>query len=398
MNYEEQLNYYIEYNNSNTIPHIPLVKTPTSNTLSKLGQQISLTKHVYALMGGQEGSGKTAFVDNTFILSPLYNMYMYEKPFKVKYIYRSMERSSHLKLAKWLCWLIYIDTGLVYDVPTVLSYPNAEKQLSREDLDLFKKYNTFLNILIGGTVDLKDGAENPTGVNKYLTNFARSNGVEYYSTMSNLYKNGKVIAKFNKDKDPLRITINGQSREVEIMSKFYIPNDEDLLVVHVTDHIGKIQKEQGFNDKQVLDKHSEYMGLARDTYGFCIIDITQLNRGIQDTIRGVKQELDIRSADFKGTSNVAENADLQLGLIEPQKHNKDTYDNYNVLRLDNKFRSLKVIKNSFGSANIRFGNLFYGEMGYYQDLPLGEKMTDTTYDKIINRELSSLKHSKLIDK
>jgi hypothetical protein len=61
------------------------------------------------------------------------------------------------------------------------------------------------------------------------------------------------------------------------------------------------------NDKQILDFHSENMGTARDLFGMVPIDISQLNRGVEDTFRNVKTEIDVMPMDFKGSADMYEN-------------------------------------------------------------------------------------------
>src|SRR5690606_1037152 len=105
---------------------------------------------------------------------------------------------------------------------------------------------------------------------------------------------------------------HGNPIKKQIINK-YVPNNPNKVVLHVTDHIGKIKSERGFNDKQILDKHSEYMGICRDILGLVPIDISQLNRNVEDTYRNVKTEIDVMPQDFKGSADIYENADIVIG-------------------------------------------------------------------------------------
>ena len=49
------------------------------------------------------------------------------------------------------------------------------------------------------------------------------------------------------------------------------------------------------------------------------------------------------------------------------------------------FRSLRVIKNSYGSDDIRIGLGFLGQVGMFRELPRLKDMTEATYQNVINK-------------
>jgi hypothetical protein len=126
------------------------------------------------------------------------------------------------------------------------------------------------------------------------------------------------------------------------------------------------------------------MGTLRDFWGFAIIDISQLNREIEDTFRAAKTDLDIQPKDFKGTSDLYENADVVIGLMNPYKLNVFDYAGYDIVKFVNdrnynRFRGLKVIKNSYGIDDFRIGYQFFGENGLMIELP---KSSEINYTKL----------------
>lgn len=315
----------------------------------KLGSRISVAKSMYFLFGGMPGSGKTAIVDSIFVLD-IYDWWQKNKD-KVKvrphWIYRSMERARYLKVAKWTCYKLYQDHGLLIDVPTLLNWPNKLFDLSAEQLVLIRSYDSYFAELFQH-VEIIDGAMNPTGIWKYAYEYA--------------LKNGELVL------DP-----NGHT-------KTYVPNDPNLITFHITDHVGKIQTETPhggsgvLNDKQILDKHSEYMGILRDKFFMVPVDICQLNREIEDTMRGLKTELDVQPKDFKGSGDMYENADVVIGLLNPYKLKVMYHMEYDIKRFVdkkgyNRFRSLKCLKNSWGIDDFAIGYRFLGENGGMEELP-----------------------------
>ena len=53
---------------------------------------------------------------------------------------------------------------------------------------------------------------------------------------------------------------------------------------------------------------------------------------------------------------------------------------------ENRFRGLKVIKNSDGIDDFRIGYMFVGENGYMQELPLSNTLSEGDYEKIRNAQ------------
>jgi hypothetical protein len=50
----------------------------------------------------------------------------------------------------------------------------------------------------------------------------------------------------------------------------------------------------------------------------------------------------------------------------------------------NRFRSVTVLKNSYGVDDIRVGFQFVGEVGAFRELPRAKDMTDDDYNKAAN--------------
>lgn len=317
----------------------------------KLGSKIAITKSMYILFGGMPGSGKTAIVDSVLVLD-LYDWWRENQEntiVKPHWIYRSMERSRVYKLAKWTCYKLYKDHGILIDVPTLFKWPNKLFDLTEELVQLIESYNSYFTEM-EKHVTIIDGACHPTGIFSYARDFA--------------LKRGKVI------------------KTGEYNSKFVADNPNELWF-HITDHIGKIRTEKPegmsvpLSDKGILDKHADYMGQLRDYYGFNVVDVSQLNRGIEDTMRNLKTEIDIQPSDFKGSSDMYENADVVIGLLNPYKLKDFDHMEYDIKAFVdskgyNRFRSLKVIKNSWGIDDFRIGYQFLGENGVMNELPRAE--------------------------
>lgn len=306
----------------------------------KLNKYISVTNGMYALLGGVPGTGKTAILDDIFVLS-IYDWWKNTKEetgIELRWVYRSMERRVSHKVAKWVCYKIYRDHGLKFDVPTILQWGNRKFDLNSSHRKLIDSYTGYFEEMLE-FVKIVDGVYTP----KEVFNLAEQTALS----------RGKLVS-------------------VDAVNKVYKPNNSRELLFHCTDHVGKL-KDNGNGDKATIDEHSMNMSILRDKYGYFVVDVSQLNRGIFDTSR----EVDINPSDFKGSSDLYENCDLAIGALNPYKHTKSgegEYLGYDINAFvneegNNRFRSIKLIKNSFGIDEVVFPLNFIGECGAVTELP-----------------------------
>lgn len=306
-----------------------------------------IQKSLYTIVGGNSGTGKTSFVDLAYVLNP-YKWLVENQDktnIKIKWIYNSMERNTKYKLAKWVCLKIFQDEGIILDVPTMLGWQGKKFEIN-EGLKtlIYKSGEYFDKMFASGVIDIIDGTQNPTGIRNYLIDFAK--------------KNGEMI-------------------QVNEFTRRYKPNDENLIVIVVNDHVGKLAGERSMSDKELLDKHSEYMGDCRDRYGMTIIDISQFNRSIGSVDRMKTKSVSPEPDDFKGSGDMYENADVALGLFNPYKFKINDFLGYDIPRFvtksgENRFRSVSIIKNSYGADDIIIGMNFLGENGNFRELPISD--------------------------
>jgi hypothetical protein len=333
-------------------------KTTDSNTNG-------IQKSIYTLFGGLSGSGKTSYVDLAYVLNP-YEWYLKNKnsiDTRFRVIYRSMERNTKYKLAKWACLKIFNDYGIIIDVPTMLGWAGKKFNITPELEDIiFKVGKYFDNMFESGFIEILEGAENPTGIYNHLS--------------KRMLECGTII----------------QPTE---FSKKYIPNDSNLITVIINDHIGKLKSEvnNGIRlvDKGLLDKHSEYMGYARDFFGCSPVDISQFNRSIGSTDRMKIKTVSPEPDDFKGTSCGFENVDIALALFNPYKLKVNDFLGYDIPKFltptgENRFRSISILKNSYGADDIILGLNFLGENGNFREMPKPESFIahPEYYEKALN--------------
>lgn len=321
----------------------------------RLGEHIGIAKKIYTLIGGNSGTGKTGFTDCSYVLNPYkwYKENKEETDIKFKVIYRSMERSKTFKIGKWTCAKLYDDYRIMLDVPTMFGWGSKKNHISEDIYQSIKATRDYFEEMLD-VVTVIDGAENPTGIRNQMRDYALENG-----TLENVDK----------------------------YTKKYIPTDPNLITVVLIDHAGKLKRERSFSKKENIDKMSEYLGEARDKYGFSPVVVSQFNRNLSDSQRARNKELTPDPDDFKDTGNLYEDCDVALALFNPYKFKSYDHMGYDIKQFVNskgynRFRSITALKNSYGIDDFRMGYCFLGEVGNFYELPTSDTITPTQYSNI----------------
>ena len=321
----------------------------------RLNRYIGIRKSMYFLVGGLTGSGKTSFIDDAFVLNP-FDWYIAQKNpgIKLRIIYRSMERTRVYKMAKWVSRRIFLDHGIIVPVPRLLGWT---EKMSKDEHDLFLMYEDYIGNM-SETITIIDGPENPVGIAKELKAHALQ---------------------------------NGRIEQIDEYNKRYFPTHENEITIVVLDHIGllKTTKDQT-TKKQAIDKMSDELRYARDFYGYTPVVVSQFNRDISNPIRIKNGDVEPQLEDFAESSQTQNDADVVLALFDPMRYKVADPSGYDLSKLKDDygakyFRSLRLIKNSYGEDDVRIGLGFLGQIGMFKELPKKSSMTEADYEAIVNK-------------
>jgi hypothetical protein len=325
----------------------------------RLNRYIGIRKSMFFLIGGNTGSGKTSFIDDCFVLNPFdwYISNQNKTDIKLKIWYRSMERSSTYKYAKWICRRIFLDHGISISVNKLLGWT---EKMNKDEYNLFLSYQSYMDKM-KDVITVIEGPENPVGIAKELKAYA--------------LKNGKIIQKDPDDE----------------YSKVYVPNDPNEITIVIIDHIGllKTTKDQP-TKKDAIDKMSNELQYARDFFGFTPVVVSQFNRSISNPMRLKAGDVEPQLEDFSDSSSTQNDADVVLALFDPLRYKVEDTSGYDLNKLKDEFggkyfRSLRLLKNSYGADDVRIGLAFLGELGIFCEMPRKRDITDLDYDNIVNR-------------
>ena len=321
----------------------------------RLNRYVGIRKSMYFLVGGLTGSGKTSFIDDAFVLNP-FDWYIGQSNpgIKLRIIYRSMERTRVYKLAKWVSRKIFLDQGIIIPVPKLLGWTD---KMSHDEHDLFLMYEDYMGQM-DDVITIIDGPENPVGIAKEL----KAHALE-----------------------------NGRIEQVDEYNKRYFPNNEREITMVIIDHIGllKTTKDQT-TKKQAIDKMSDELRYARDFYGYTPVVVSQFNRDISNPIRIKNGDVEPQLEDFAESSQTQNDADVVLALFDPMRYKVDDPSGYSLDKLKDSygakyFRSLRLIKNSYGEDDVRIGLGFMGQIGMFKELKKRSDMTDSDYESVVNK-------------
>ena len=322
---------------------------------NRLNRYIGIRKSMYFLVGGLTGSGKTSFIDDAFVLNPFDWYISQPNPgIKLRIIYRSMERTRVYKMAKWVGRRIFLDHGIIIPVPKLLGWT---EKMTHDEHDLFLMYEDYMNQM-DSVITIIDGPENPVGIAKELKAHALQ---------------------------------HGRIEQVDEYNKRYFPNDDSEITIVVIDHIGllKTTKDQT-TKKQAIDKMSDELRYARDFYGYTPVVVSQFNRDISNPMRIKNGDVEPQLEDFAESSQTQNDADIVLALFDPMRYKVTDPSGYELDKLKDQhgakyYRSLRLIKNSYGEDDVRIGLGFMGQIGMFKELKRRSDMTDADYESVVNK-------------
>jgi hypothetical protein len=297
-------------------------------------------------------SGKSAFVDDNFVLSP----YLYYKnqglPLNVKWFYYSFEISEEAKRAKWTAYKIWNDHRVLID-PAILMGKDEKIKLTTQQHDLVKSVDASIEELMYDYMDFIQDPLNPTGilhdVEKYMLTKGKLEKEEY--TKEDGTKGYRVVR--------------------------YVADDPDHHVIVIVDHVALTKEERGYNTKQTIDKLSEYMRYLRNIYKITPVLVCQFNKGLsgverQKLAKSNHQDLEPILEDFKDTGNIGQDCNVAVGLFNPAKYNIQTYADYDITQMPGSFRSAHLMKNRDGQEYFVAGMHFSGGIGRLRELPAAD--------------------------
>jgi len=304
----------------------------------------NIQRGTYYLLGGNTGAGKSAFADEAFLFNP-YEQLLSEsidalKNFKV--IYYSFEIDKVAKIIKAIARRIYLEFGVLVDVNYILS-----RGKNRINTELYEKVVGLREYFepLEDILEIFDLSKSPSEIKTFLRTLAKERG---------------------------KITYRDWVDDRNIKHKEFVnykPHNPEEYVEIVIDHIALGTEEDGQDTKKMIDSISQLMVPVRNNYNHIPIIIQQLTFESSSANRMKSSTKEPLLADFGDSKYTTRDANIVMSLFNPFTFEMPEYKNYDISRLRDRFRAVKILKNRDGEANKVLGMQFIGEVGNFTEMP-----------------------------
>lgn len=335
-------------------------------SLPRIGRHVNIRKALTFLVGGYTGSAKTSFLDEVFVLSP-YEWFLenrHKSPVKIKIIYWSMERRAQFKIARWHTRKIFREQGIILPMNRILGWIRKEERLTSNEHDLVIMYKDYFDELFS-LMTLVDYPQNPTGIRNFF---------------------------YHKER-PGYMDKEGVIEELDEYNRVFVPKDPNVIYLNLYDHIGLAGGEKILpTKKDVVDKICSDGRHLRDFYGITNVQLSQFNREISNVTRLKDKEVEPRLEDFSNSSESQNDADIILSLFDPMRYKVACPSGYDLQKLRDSegrkyYRSLQILKNSYGIEGVRAGMGFQPDTGIFKELKKQSEMTDRDYEAVTSNQM-----------
>jgi len=327
--------------------------------LPKLGNFANIRKRMLTLIFSTSGAGKSGFID-TVILNSTSELMQSPKKNTVKYLLFSTERSKILRLAKWMSFKIFKEYGEVIDVAKLLGW--RSEKLKKSELDLISKQKEFFDCLFNDYVTIYEGAKSPT---------------EFFKIMKTYFESIGTYEKTDK------------------YTEIYIPNNEKKIICPIIDHANLTKTTKELNTKKLaIDKLVEFCQGFRDKEASSILWVSQVNRSVAALSRAKDAEYELMLEDVKETGDIGDACDLAFSIFDPLLYKQSSKTGFNPVDfLDKKdgssyFRSIQILKSTYGQNGLRIPFGFNGFCGQFKELKKRDEYNSLEYDALVTSVLN----------
>lgn len=303
--------------------------------------------------------------------------------------------------------MMYRDnTDILLSADEIMGWKNGP--LNDTGYKLVRSYDEEMSDLLEH-VQIYDGKVSAEVVARTIRRRAKALGTLFHTDDVGVFQDDDLIyiERFD-EKNLVETTKMGELPYIELEWKgkkfrlnqddrIYFPNNPLSFVFFIIDGINLL------GDKAEIDAISVELANARDVYGFSPIVVSQQNRAMGDIQRAKLHGADLspQLEDIFKSSQMGFDADLVIGLFDPVRYKswdkEGKYGGYVINPMDpgahtpstltpsglSRFRSMHILKNTFGPDGMVFGMKFLGECNHFQTLPLpGTLELDQVYSDI----------------
>ena len=359
-----------------------VIGAPLYTSFPRLGDYLpELPKGTMVMITANSGVGKSQLYRSLM----LWNYFIHYKRnpasgFIPKWLIFLLEESKEEFIDALIASLLFYKFGIVCD-PLHLNSMH-KKALPIEILYKVEECQPILEELLTHII-VEDSIYHPFGIYNTCRYYSRQWGEHYFTNL---------IPKENPDYISYD-TYNTYTREQKDKWKYshYIPNNPDEHVFVIVDHLALLQPEKNMSLRDAMGMWS---------FSYCRKNISKhwkwtITNIVQQASDSEKQQFDIRgrsiiskikpSLDGLGDNKAIQRDHLVVfGLFAPDRYEIKDYAGYKVDELEDRFRTLIILKNRIGKGNLELPLYFNGASSYFSELPPSNAMTPDVYKSILN--------------
>lgn len=316
----------------------------------------------YYLVTANSGIGKSKLVRYLFIHNPY--TYVQNNPdsgIELKIIYFSLEESRKKIILAEISKYLFTTYGMSISSKELQSR-GRYNTVSTDVLEKIDEAEEYINKYLE-TVEIVDNIRNPTGMYKHV--------MKYALTIGRYYDRDNVPLTEEEHQQVLRA-------EGEVYKKiaYYKKNNPKHYVIVITDHLKLMSGEKDYPEgKPTMNKwSSDYCLRMRDKLGFIPVNVQQQasdKEKLEFTNMGKSIEEKLEpSLDGLGEHKLTQqDANVVLGLFAPDRYRIENHNGYDITMLRDRYRSLSILKDRDGTANIKVPLFFNGAADFFKELP-----------------------------
>jgi hypothetical protein len=310
---------------------------------------------------------KTQIADWLFVYNTIQQVIEKGLNIRLKIFYFTLEMSKEEKMLSAFSNILYVKEG-VRVAPKDLRSTKADKILTQETLDLIARYEPYFN-KIEEIVEFIDDIRNPTGIFKFVDEYAKENGTVHSRVVE--FKNNKTNEIIKNE-----------------VFDYYEPHDTEEYVMVFIDHVSLLATEK--NDGRQMNLHetivklsSDYLIRLRNRYGYIPV-IVQQQAAAQESVDNMKANRLRPTMDGLGDCKLTQrDANVIIGLFSPFRHEIKEYQGYDVMVFKDNIRFMEILGGREGGGGTICPLYFDGAVNYFKELPLpGDKAITAVYDYI----------------
>lgn len=344
-----------------------------------------IERECITICGAGTSVGKSSLVRDLYINNPIkYLETNKDLDIKLNILYFSLEESKRKIWVSELSKHLY-NTHKISVSPNEILSIGRKNTLSVETIEKIKECEKHLEIF-NKYVIIEDSPANGTHIYKKVRDFALTIG-SYYDENGNFLTPIEIKNVLENKGDTYK-KVRGY--------RTYHPNHYVIVIV---DHLSLLSPSQGKSlREEMYDFSSRYAIQIRDRFRFSPVIVQQFaitKETVEYNYSGktIEEKLEPSIDSFGDMKTSVREANIVMGLFSPNRYGIQKYGGYDISIMEDTFRSLHILKNRSGSANVKIPMFFDGRIGLFYELPIPtevEKINEIyNYSKKLKQEFKN---------